>query len=214
MTSFVKAQQQLVICQSRYQRRIFIFGVRGYFNFGVLLEGSRRRMSYKLFARDIHWTSCSNSYTYYFILNSLDIRNKKSCSLFPLSRKCQRWRYLKTLLLHIYWVPCATAWFANVKNWLWVWHLYFLRHQTACYIVSDRRDVLSVKSLINLSYFIFLAKAYSIYRIARLCSMPPPRNNLLRILLVLYINFQLLENKRKEQGRWWNGCRFCTFDLR
>jgi len=31
---------------------------------------------------------------------------------------------------------------------------------------------------------------------------------------MLYIKFQLLENKRKEQGRWRNGCRFCTFDLR
>jgi len=30
--------------------------------------------------------------------------------------------------------------------------------------------------------------------------MPPlPETNLLRILLVLYINFQLLENKQKEQ---------------
>ena len=29
-------------------------------------------------ARYIHWTSCSNSWTYYFILTSLDIRNKNS----------------------------------------------------------------------------------------------------------------------------------------
>jgi len=27
--------------------------------------------------------------------------------------------YLTTLLLHIYWVSCATVWFANVKSWLW-----------------------------------------------------------------------------------------------
>ena len=105
------------------------------------------------------------------------------------------------LLLHVYWVPCAIARFARVKNWLWVKHLYFLRHLTACYIVSDRRGFLPAKSLIPfLSYFIFLAKACSTYRIARLCSMPPlPETNLLRILLVLYINFQLLENKQKEQ---------------
>jgi len=30
------------------QRRIFIFGALGYFEFGVLLEGLRRLMSYKL----------------------------------------------------------------------------------------------------------------------------------------------------------------------
>jgi len=29
-------------------------------------------------ARYIHWTSCSDSKTYYFILNSLDVRNEKS----------------------------------------------------------------------------------------------------------------------------------------
>ena len=29
-------------------------------------------------ARNIHWTSCSNSWTYYFVLNSLDIRNKNN----------------------------------------------------------------------------------------------------------------------------------------
>jgi len=36
------------------------------------------------------------------------------------------------------------------------------------YIVGDGRDFLSAKSLIILSYFIFLAKASSPYRIARL----------------------------------------------
>jgi len=106
------------------------------------------------------------------------------------------------LIFHIYWVPCAIARFARVKNCLWVKHLYFLRHLTACYIVSDRRVFLPAKSLIPfLSQVIFLAKACSTYRIARLCSMPPlPETNLLRVLLVLYINFQLLENKRKEQS--------------
>ena len=39
-----------IFCVRRWclQRRIFIFGVQGYFKLGVLLEGSRRLMSYKL----------------------------------------------------------------------------------------------------------------------------------------------------------------------
>jgi len=41
------------------------------------------------------------------------------------------------------------------------------------YIVGDPHDFLPAKSLIVFSYFIFLAKACSTYRIARLCSMPP-----------------------------------------
>ena len=38
-----------------------------------------------------------------------------------------------TLPLHIYWVPCAIARFASVKISLWIKHLFFLRHLTACY---------------------------------------------------------------------------------
>jgi len=52
-------------------------------------------------ARYIHWTSCSKSETYYFILNSLDIKNKNSHTE---TNERQQWSYVTTLTTHIYWV--------------------------------------------------------------------------------------------------------------
>jgi len=64
------------------QRRIFIFGALGYFKVGVLLEGLRRLMSYKL-AKHVLVTFTEqvlpiHKHISYFILNSLVIRNQDS----------------------------------------------------------------------------------------------------------------------------------------
>jgi len=66
------------------QRRIFIFGTLGCFKLGALLEGLRRLMSYKL---ELHVLISFTDKLFqfinilqYFILNSLDIRNKNSHS--------------------------------------------------------------------------------------------------------------------------------------
>jgi len=70
-------------CNTRNQRRIFIFGALGYFKLGSLLEGLRPLMSYKLslhvlvtFAEQV--VPINKHVAYYFILNSLDISNKNS----------------------------------------------------------------------------------------------------------------------------------------
>jgi len=64
------------------QRRIFIFGTLDYFKFGALLEVLGQLMSYKL-APHVLVTSTEQAlpihkHISYFILNSLDIRNKDS----------------------------------------------------------------------------------------------------------------------------------------
>jgi len=60
------------------QRRTFTFGALGYFELEAHLEGLRRLMSYKLTLNVLHsQNKYSNSETYCFILNSLDIRKQK-----------------------------------------------------------------------------------------------------------------------------------------
>ena len=60
------------------------------------------------------------------------------------------------------------------------------------YIVGNRRStgLLSAKSLKILSYFVFLAKACSAYRIARLCSMLPRNKPAKNFILISTIRNQ------------------------
>jgi len=66
-----------------HQRRIFIFGALGYFKLGTLLEGLRRLMSHKL-ALHVLVTFTEQVVPIwkhiFFVLNSLDMRNKNSHS--------------------------------------------------------------------------------------------------------------------------------------
>ena len=101
-------------------------------------------------------------------------------------------------LLHIYWVACANARFLRFKSWLWARTCTSYDTYSNSLLHSQRSTGLFVCKTADtfLSYFIILTKACSTYRIGRLCNMPSlPETSLLRILLVLYINFQLLENK-------------------
>jgi len=88
---------------SRAQKRIFMFGAPGYLDSpsGSFATTDVMQISTTR-ARYIHLTSCSNSKTYYHILNSVDIRNKSSQLNW---RKRQGWSYMTTLALHIYCVP-------------------------------------------------------------------------------------------------------------
>ena len=87
------------------QRGIFIFRALGYFKLGVLLEGLRRLMPYKL-ALHVLVT---------FIEQIIPLYKHNTLFWIPLISgtkpatmkltKSQRWSYLNTLTLHIYWVP-------------------------------------------------------------------------------------------------------------
>jgi len=97
------AQLQIVVDPT--QRRIFNFGALGYFKLGALLEGLRRLMSYKLALHVL--VTCTEEvvpkHKHITLFWMPSISGTKTVTM--MLTKMQRWSYLTTLTLHIYWVP-------------------------------------------------------------------------------------------------------------